>query len=412
MNSRIIVAALALLASAVPASAQWRAVALTRDTSLDLKKAGFPRTSQVLINRDGRILIATEYFGGEIASFDSALKKLPWKVQTGRKPEGGMSDVVYVNQWGFVGDSVWLLDPYYKHIAYIGTDGSVAKSIGFPSWVRPFWKDRRKYPLFANMAWQAAYPDATLLVEPSLPRRILDTPGYDADQRMLVRVDGDGRVVKLVARMPAMDGRVTLRSGTERTTVNVPNFPKAYWKVSTDGRRVAVVTPIASDSGAFRVDVMDENGDTVFTKRYAVDAARMPATRVDSLVAPQKGFGRYSVEQVRDTVRKLIPAFYTPLVGVDIGLDYSVWVSVRRPTTKIEHTDVLVLDPKGEPVGITTVLRNAKIMGRSLDRLWIQELDRGKNTNLLVLYSVGPKAARPSRSVRAAASSQTGKQPE
>ena len=405
MNSRSVVALIALAtgARASPASGQWRALTFVRDTAFDLKALGFPRPAQILAGRDGRMLLAPEYFRGEVVAFDSAFRKLPWKVQLGRAPGG---DVLIVTQWGWVGDSIWVLDPIYKQVAFVGSDGSVRKSIGWPSWVRPFWRDRRKYPLFANMTWHAAYADASLLVEPSQPRRLLDTPGHDPNQKLLVRIDGDGRILRTVARMPLMDGRFQLRSGTEKQWLTVPNYPKTAWSVSTDGLRVAVVSPMAADSGAFRVTLVDENGDTVFSRRYAVEAARIARARIDTIVAGQRAFGRYTVEQVRDTIRKLTPAFYSPVVSVSVGLDYSVWVSVRRPSTRVEDAEYFVVDAKGEPQGVVTVPRPTRFVARTLDKLWVMQQDRAKQTNLLLRFvRGGVRGARPSRSGRGVASS-------
>jgi hypothetical protein len=398
------IAAMLLLAVHTrPLQAQWRALSFVRDTSYNLKALGFSRPSQLLAGRDGRMLVAPDFLNGDVAVFDSAFNKLPPAFKMGR---GSNREVVYMTQWGWVGDSIWILDPFLKQVAFVGAAGNVTKSVGFPSWVRPFWRDRRKYPLFANMTWYAAYPDATLLVEPTQPRRLLDTPGYDPDQRMLVRIDGDGRIVRSVARMPRMDGRFQLRSGTERQWITVPNYPKSLWSVSNDGRRVAVVSPAPADSGAFTITSVNEDGDTLFSKRFVIPAARIARSRVDSLLAGQRAFGRYTLEQVRDTVRTLIPAFYSPVINAEVGLDYSVWVSVRRPTTRVEDAEYFVVNDKGEPQGVVTVLRSTKFVARSLDRMWVIQTDRVKQATVLVRFvRSDAKVVRPSRSARAVASS-------
>jgi hypothetical protein len=412
MNTRnlALVLALATLVSS-PLSSQWRPLNFARDTSYNMRLLGFPRPAWVLAGRDGRMLLVPEYFQGEVVAYDSMFKKLPWTLSVGRGPNG---DVFYVTQWGWVGDSVWLLDPFYKQVAIVGAKGTLAKSISWPTWVRPFWSDRRKYPLFSSvLAWHAAYPDATLLVEPTQPRHLLDTPQYDPDQRMLVRIDGDGRILKTIARIPAMEGRFQLRSGTEKQWVTVPNFAKAIWKASTDGRRIAVVSPISSDSGAFRITAIDENGDTVFSRRYAVEAARIAKERIDTILAAQKEFGRYTAAQVRDTVRKLFPAFYSPIVSADVGLDNSIWVSVRRPSTKVEDAEYFVVDAKGEPQGVLTVPRPTRFVSLSLGKIWVIQQDRVKNTSLLIRFlPAGAKGARPFRSELSGASSLPARSPE
>ncbi|HEX7938053.1 MAG TPA: hypothetical protein VF483_03615 [Gemmatimonadaceae bacterium] len=411
MNTRTAaVAALLAVALARPVSAQWRPLHFVRDTSFKLRDLGVNRAGRVLPGRDGRMFITQQDFNAEVIEVDSAFHKLPWTFKVDRGPNG---DVYYVRDWGWVGDSIWVLDPVFRQVAFIGTAGTLTKSISWPSWIRPAWSDRRKYPLFANVfMWLGAYPDGTLLVQPIQPRHLLDTPGYDPDQQLLVRIDGDGRILKTVARIPAMEGRFELRSGTERQWVNVPNYAKSLWRVSSDGRRIAVVSPIASDSGAFRVTALDENGDTVFTRRYAIQAERLSKAHVDSVLAMQQPFGRYAVEQVRDTVRKLLPAFYTPVASVDVGLDYSVWVAVRRPTTKIEDAEYFVVDAKGEPQGVVTVPRATKFASVALDKLWVIEQDRVKQSTLLIRFvPAGVRGARPSRSGRGGASSPTSPPP-
>jgi hypothetical protein len=403
MNRRIAAAlAFSLVAGAPSVDAQTRVLNFVRDTSYNMRVHGLQRFTNVLVGRDGRMLFTPEYWNGEVVLFDSLFKKQAFTFKIGRR-----TDIAYFTQIGWVGDSVWVLDPLYKQVVYVGSNGEMAKSIGFPSWVRPFWKDRRQYPLFARMTWYAAYPDGTLLTEPAQPRHLLDTPGYDPTQRMLVRIDGDGRIVKLIARMPQMDGRFQLRSGTEKKAFTVSGYAKSHWAVSSDGLRVAVVTPVASDSGAFQVTTINDNGDTLFSRRYVVEANRFNAKRRDSLVAGFPAFGRYSEEQVRDTIKKLMPEFFSPVTGVDVGVDYSVWVTIRRPTTKVDEGEWFVVDATGEPRGIVTLARNTKFVSRSLDRIWTQQVDRAKNTAFVIRYL--PKdatATRPSRSVRAGASSQ------
>ncbi len=389
------------VAVAPSAAAQVRALDFVRDTSFNLRALGISRFGQAIAGRDGRMLFAPEYWNGEVVLVDSSFKKQPWTFKFGRRTE-----VAYFTQIGWVGDSVWVLDPAFRQIVYVGADGNVAKSIGFPSWVRPFWRDRRKYPLFANMMWHAAYPDATLLAEPVAPRHLLDTPGYDAGQKMLVRIDGDGRIVRLVARMPRMDGKLQLRSGTERQSIIVPGYAKSLWSVSNDGNRIAIVSPVTSDSGVFHVTTVDQNGDTVFSRRYAVEANRNNRTRIDSVLGVQKAFGRYTAAMVQDTVRKLMPTFFSPVSGIDVGVDYSVWVTIRRPSTKTEDGEWFVVDSAGEPRGIVTLPRTSKFVSRSLDRVWLQQVDRVKNTAFVIRYRPrGAIATRPTRSARAGASS-------
>jgi len=384
--------------------AQGRRLTYVRDTSLDIVRQGQGgRAVTALVRRDGYIVVAPEYFFGEAIAFDSTGKRQAWHVRFGG---GGDAEVGFVTAWGWAGDSLWIADNGYRQLALIGGDGKVARSIGFPSWVRPSWSDRRLYPLFSRMNWFAMYGDGTLLVEPYQVRRLFDTPGYDPDQKLLVRIDRDGRILRTVARAPAMEGQLLLRSGTERKTWNVPNYPRSYWKTSTDGERVALVAPIPSDSGAFRVTMVSGQGDTLFARRYSIDAARVSKAAIDSFLTTVKAFGRYSAQQVRDTITKLIPPFRSPVAAVLVGVDHSVWVAIRRPKSAPQQAEWMVMDERGSVVGTTLLPRGLRMTAVSVDHLWSLEPDRVKQTSTIVRYRrAGPTGALPARSASSSGSS-------
>jgi hypothetical protein len=398
-------AGLVLAALCAPrAGAQGRRLTYVRDTSLDLVRQGQGgRTVTALVRRDGYMIVAPEYFYGDAIAFDSTGKRQAWHVRFGG---GGDAEVGFVTAWGWAGDSLWVADNGYRQLALIGGDGKIARSIGFPTWVLPTWHDRRQYPLFARMNWYAMYGDGTLLVEPYQVRRLFDTPGYDPDQKLLVRIDRDGRILRTVARAPAMEGQLLLRSGTERKTWNVPNYPRSYWKTSTDGERVVLVAPIPSDSGAFRVTMVSSLGDTLFSRRYAIDAARVSRAAIDSFLTTVKAFGRYNAQQVRDTITKLIPPFRSPVAAVLVGVDHSVWVSIRRPKSEPQEAEWMVMDERGDVVGTTMLRRMFKMTAVSVDHLWSVETDRVRQNSAIVRYRrTDARVVRPTRSASSSGSS-------
>ena len=391
-------------AASVDAQVPMRRLVYVRDTAFALD-AGTRGQVAILVARDGRIVVSPNYFYSELSQLDSSGKKLPWAVKLGR---GRDAEIGWVNAWGWRGDSVWVGDPLYEQVALIGSDGKIARSIAYPSWIRPSWSDRRRYPLFSRMTWYAMYGDGTLLVQPGAPRRLFDTPGYDPDRNLLLRVDRDGRILRTIATTPIMEGRLQLRSGTERRMVIVPFYPRVVWKAGDDGQRVAVVAPVASDSGAFMITALSDQGDTVFSRRYAVAAWRVVRATADSFLTRVQAFGRYSVQQVRDTIAKQMPAFYSPVQGVSIGLDHSTWVSIRRPgvaASGAAATEWFVVDSAGEPIGIASFPKTLRPSAVSLDRLWAVEIDRVKQRSAIVRYRrTDARGAPPARTARASAS--------
>jgi hypothetical protein len=394
-------------------AAQGRRLTYVRDTALNLARQGQGGSSvTALVRRDGYMVVAPEYrFFGEVMAFDSNFTKQAWHLPMGQ----GRTDaeIGSVTEWGWAGDSLWVADNRFQQLALIGGDGKVARSIGFPSWVRPAWSDRRRYPLFSRMHWHAMFGDGTLLVEPYQVRRLFDTPGYDPDQKLLVHIDRDGKILRTVARAPAMEGRLLLRSGTERKTWSVPNYPRSYWETSTDGERVVLVAPIPSDSGAFRVTMVSGRGDTLFSRRYATDAARMSRAGIDTFLTTVQAFGRYSAPQVRDTLTKLIAPFHSPVGAVLIGVDHSVWVAIRRPNSDPRQAEWMVLDEQGDVVGTALLQRSPKMTAVSVDHLWAVENDRVKQTTAIVRYRrADAKVVRPARSASSSGSSSPARPPE
>lgn len=377
---RFTIIAAAVLGAATQADAQSRRLIYVRDTAFEVGQ-GIRQPIAALIGRDGRMVVAPQYSVGEAMQLDSTGKPLKWRL-----PIGFRAEVSWVNGWGWCGDSLWIADTGFGQVAMIGADAKISSSVPFPTWIRPFWKDRRRYPLFSRKTWYAMYGDGTLLVEPSMSRRLLDTPGYDPDQKLLVRVDRDGRILRTVARMPVMDGRMQLRSGTERRWVSVPHYARSFWKAAADGERVAVVSPMPADSGAFRVTVVNGQGDTVYSRRYAVEGWRVPRAIVDSFMKTVQPFGRYSADQVRDTIAKQIPAFSSPVTGVLVGIDHSVWVSIRVPRADPKEARWFVIDSAGDPAGIATFPRGSRWAEVSLNRLWVVENDRVKQRSTIVRY--------------------------
>jgi hypothetical protein len=237
---------------------------------------------------------------------------------------------------------------------------------------------------------------------------IFETPEFDRSKTHLVRVDRDGRILKTIARVPPGDNRMTLRDGMERTVVGVPFFARPFFQVSGDGARIVVLQPLtsASDSGAFMLTSLDANGDTLFSRRFVVDARRVPDGEVQTALAAIKPFGRYTAEWIRDTVRKQIPAFQSRVLGMTTGVDHSVWIWLQPD---VPGRQALVIDSTGTAVGTARFPISWNIGALAVDRLWMWEregpINRPTKISLTRLRRVQTTAARPARSATGGASS-------
>jgi hypothetical protein len=401
------VPALALPAPSRAQESQPPAFRFVPELSIDLSRLNVRRGGGLLsVSPSGRMLFLPELYRSEFRPFDSTGAELGWTLMVGRATD---SEIGFVQRVGWIpGDTLWVADQAYDHVVLVDPGGRVFRSLERPSWVRPRWSDRRRYPLFSGFILEAVYPGGELLVRPTRPRHLFDTPLFDRDHLYLLRTDRDGRILRTVMKVPALDGRIELRDGTERRMQRVDYFPRTFWKVSSDGQRVAVVTPALRDSGSFTVTMLDAMGDTVFSRPYRARAVRIPPARRDSILARIQGFGRHSAQAVRDTVRALMPDFESPVVLVAVGIDHSVWVWLRQPGNSMQEWTTLMISPTGQVVGTAVLPRSFRAAEVSMHNVWAITREGSGNALQLRRFRREPlpaTAARPARIARSAASS-------
>jgi hypothetical protein len=262
------------------------------------------------------------------------------------------------------------------------------------------------------MNWEAFYPNGDMLVVPSRPRAIFDTPLYDRKSQYLVRTNSDGKILKTVAKIPGFDGRILLRDGSRSHVVPVPLYNHTWWRVSSDGQRVVFVAPAAAeaDSGKLTVTMLTDEGDTVFVRKIPVDTRRISPGRADSLVTGYQGFAKYSAQWIKDTVRKLIPAYESFVKNVIIGVDHSTWIWLR--SDKPEQ-NAIVIDAKGDLVGHVTFGPSRKLAAYSVDHLWTVEPVDSRNQQFNIVRSRRvTTTARPARSASVSGSPKPATRPE
>ena len=348
-----------------------------RVIELGAGKTQLGRYSQVLVDRSGRFFVATGQWDGELIGFDSTGKALGWRVPVGRRSN---RDIGWIDSWGFAGDSVWIYDRMYDQLVILGDSGKIERSIERPTWLRPGWGDRRKYPLFSGLEWVASYGDGTVLVRPGRRRAIFDAPEYDRSALHLLRATDDGRILRTIAKLPAhatelpsnFSMPVVLRDGVERKSFQVPFVARTAYRVSHDGQRIAIAEASKTDSGVVRVIMLNAEGDTLFARQYTSEATRLTKEQVEQRLSGVTPFGKYSADWIKDTLRKNIPAFDSRLMQVQIGLDHSTWIWFRQG---VPGARALVLDARGNPVGWATFPPGARLTALSLDRIWAIETD-------------------------------------
>jgi hypothetical protein len=378
--SRVAIASIATLSARVGAQVKAPQLRAVQDLRVDQATTTGNRSAVLTVGPSGEILVAAQ-LSGAIRGFDSTGKPLSWTLPFGNILD---SEIRWVWRMGWIGNSLWVADPGFTQIALIDRGGKVTKSLEYPSWVRPAWADRRKFPVFGGLEPLAVYADGSWLVRPSRERSLVSTPEYDKSYSYLLRISESGSIEKLIARIPHGGALADPRfRSTSQATLPV-YAPLTVWDASTDGSRVAVVSAAlaGADSATYRVTAIGARGDTVYSKQFPFVPVPMSKQSIDSLRARYNRGGEEAV--------KRLPWAYPPVQGVLVGRDQTVWIELRSATPGRLW---LVLDPKGDAVGTVRVPSEfvAKVAERG--RMWgfDREADR---VTALVRYRIEVVPAR------------------
>jgi hypothetical protein len=202
-----------------------------------------------------------------------------------------------------------------------------------------------------------------------------------------MRANENGSIQRVLGRVPRTEGVIERRSGQSRWVNRVPFAARTIWDVSADGSRIAIVSQKVRgpDSASYRVTVLGEKGDTVFSKKFSTTLTVVPKKSIDSALARvSSGFRNYPVEELRALVAKEIPPVYPPVQNILIGADKTIWLELHSTTADRQW---LELDPTGTPIGVATVAKNFVARAGDRTHLWGFEAE-GEQLRTLVRYAI------------------------
>jgi hypothetical protein len=404
------------LAAAAAAGAQTapRRLGLVIDRRIDIKIAGNARDVLLAVGPKGQIAATMRYTWQGISVFDSTGKAYPWRLQTGRGDSSEIGAPMAIN-WVGQSDTMWVADASFDgQIVLVGPNGNVFKSLEKPTWIHPSWAERRKFPVFGRMDLLAVGSDQTMLIIPSRPKSLLDTPGYDRSSTQILRATWDGAIRGSVAKLPSSNRAVELNANGCRHVIQVPFAAPALWAISPDGSRIAMISTVGAngDSGAVRLTMLNEKSETVFARDLPITLERVQQQKVDEFLNGINACGKFTGDQLRDSVRSRVAKFTSSVSGVMVGRDQSTWVLLRNPAMPTER-DALIIDAKGDVVGQVALQQNETPLAVARDYYWSFEPGK-QRASTLVRFRVDPnaKAAPPPRTAPASASSKSSRPPE
>jgi hypothetical protein len=375
----------ALLSGAVAAQSRPPQLHAVVDLRIDKTLPATNRTAALIVSPSGDLIVATSQPGGAIRAFDSTGRPLPLNVPIGNDRD---SEIRWISRIGLMGSTLWVADPGFSQLALIDRAGKVTKSLEYPSWVRPAWADRRKYPVFAGVEPLALYADGSWLVRPSRERSLVSTPDYDKSFNYIMRIAENGSVQKVVARLPRDDRRFEMRfNGPSQSAVVVA--PLTIWDVAVDGSRLMVATAVlhGADSASYRVTALSPRGDTIYSKKFAFVPVPITQQTIDSVRSRYNVASRgRSVDEARDEMVKQLPWAYPPIESMVVGRDQTTWIGLRSPGA---DRTWIVLDGSGATLGVVSLPKGFSPRAAESDRVWGFERD-DFHVTALVRYKVQP----------------------
>lgn len=313
----------------------------------------------LVIGRDGGIAVAQPQDG--IVRFFSADGEALGAF--GRKGDGP-GEFRSVRSMGWVHDTLWVWDVGLRRTTLIGPTRRFLRQLiakRSPPGELPSVADPEGYQIMPAPLALAA--DGSSL-----------RSGAKDGNGLLVRVDSAATPLKIVARTStsAEIDRKQVRAGGEVMAADMfPNGP--FTDVSGGGELVVIVRahldgPMASN---LDVTVLRADGDTTYSRTYPYDAAPIPSRVRDSALAALGAAIAQAPAEVRAAARNAyMPPVYPPVAGVLIGDDGEVWIQLR-------DTDVgrryVVLDEKGDPVGVLTLKPNERVAAVAGNSVWVLE---------------------------------------
>ncbi|MGH7582589.1 MAG: hypothetical protein ACREL5_05135 [Gemmatimonadales bacterium] len=342
----------------------------TRDLDIDAASADLSRTSWMTVSRSGDILVA-QMDDGVIKVFSPAGQS-----RTIGHKGGGPGEFARLTRLGWIGDTLWTLDPANNRITFFGPDYKLLRTIPEPVGIQQRDGSGRLVDTGIEAYIQAviAPGDLRAVIPITHPKAPWEN-GIDSGSSLLARINRDGVYKSRIAvepPEPACHKRFEATKGTAEFLV-----PFCAIEVSTDwdgSGPVAVATPlIAGRTTGYDIELIDESGRSVFKRSTTTVPVMIPKSKSDSANAAHNKW----VARLSPGLRSAAPSYQTPRIypavrRVLVGRDHSVWVEERNAAPG--HT-WRVFDPTGMVKGTLQLPENVSLQAAQLGTVWGFETD-------------------------------------
>jgi len=283
----------------------------------------------------------------------------------------GPGEFQFISRVGWLGDTLWVVDPAQQRISFFGPDLAFVRSIQTPV-ARPAPADSARLPDFPFVLPIGVYPDGDLLATVMTAAGQVHS-SFDASTTPLARVSPDGIVRRLVARIPPNPGSIRVENETGIFTMQTPFFASPHFDGAPDASRIGFVTTDVdgSNAGTFHVWVIGSEGDTLVSRRFPFTGVPIPGSVADSV--KELRASRAQIPAMQRAIRELeLPPVYAPVEGILMGRDHSIWIQLRAVE---DMRPWLVLDAQGAILDTIRLARNVRIRVADQQTVWATATD-------------------------------------
>jgi hypothetical protein len=349
--------------SPVSLSAQApKALTITRDLLISPEEADLSAGGFMAVSPRGQILVP---------QMDDNLIKVfnpDGTTRTVGRKGSGPGEFQRVTRIGFMGDSLWALDPVLARINIYGPDFKHARTFAEPlSAMKPHAGQPVSFYI------QALLPNGDLRaiagLRPTAPKPAW-AAGVDSGATLFVRISPTGDFKRRLLIAPLSKCVVNYTFGKGGGSIMIPYCPQ---RVSTDWNGGIGVASVDVQDGPgktkhFLVTVVDDQGATRFTRSFPFAPLAISKAALDSTIAR----GKERLKEIPPEAVAAMPTLtpyptYPPIRRVVLGRDYSVWLEERILGPGHRW---LVLDPKGATVGVVILPPEVELQVAELGTLW------------------------------------------
>lgn len=362
-------AALLLAAPSIPhAQPAAPRVRVVEDLRLDATTEDFPTVGRVLVGPHGEIVVPIVQ-DMQLRVYDSTGKRIGATGQRGAGP----GEFESLNVIGWLGDTLWVTDRTLRRTTFIGPDLKLLRSEAWPQGETASADSEERVLFFDPIALAG---DGSVI-----GRAFLQTTvnGRAVDRMVYLNrsARGDRRTLFDTGRQEDQPWIMVL-SGLGRPVpfALVPQYSIAY-----DGSRIARLTAPLPRGGddTFTVTVLGSRGDTIAGRTFPFSGVPIPRRAVDSALAamiPRSGRASEGPpdlpQRFQALARERMPALYTPVETILLGLDNTIWIGLR-PTA--EGREMLILNGRAQLIGTLMLPTTTRVRQATASQIWVTETD-------------------------------------